>query len=576
MIESSIPIVLRERASLQPHDVAFSYLDFDKDWEGVPDSVTWAGLHRRAVNLADELRACADFGDRVVITAPQGMEYVTGYLGALEANLIAVPLSPPMPSAAGDERVMAVLADAAPRVILTTSAVVDSVRQCLQDIDGPEPTIIELDTVDLDVKRRPDRRREARPDVAYLQYTSGSTRTPAGVMVSHRNLAANFEQMTTHYFAHHGGVAPSGTTVVSWLPFYHDMGLLLGICTPILAGWQTVFTSPVAFLTRPARWMQLLGKHEHPLSGGPNFAFDLAAARTTDADLAGGDLSDVLAIVSGAERVHPATIDRFTRRFAPFGLSDDVIRPSYGLAEATLFVATDAPGAAPTVVAFDPGKLSDGVAERRSTGTRLIGYGNPVFPEVRIVDPESGRECAAGTVGEIWTRGDNVCLGYWEKAEATAHTFGGRIAEPTTGTPADGWLRTGDLGFFSEDELFIVGRLKDLLIVRGRNHYPDDIEATVSAISGGRAAAVAVEQDGTEQLVVLAEVKAPGDDAEARQQLASVVSDVTAAVANTHGLTVADLVPVSRGSLPTTTSGKIRRQKCVEQYRDATLSRIDG
>jgi acyl-CoA synthetase (AMP-forming)/AMP-acid ligase II len=576
VIESSIPAVLRERASLQPHDVAFTYLDFDKDAQGVPDSVTWAGLYRRTVNLADQLRACAEVGDRVVITAPQGMEYVTGFLAALEANLIAVPLSPPMPSAAGDERVKAVLADAQPRIILTTSTAVDGVRQCVKDIDGPEPTIIELDTIDLDARRRPDRRREARPDVAYLQYTSGSTRTPAGVIVSHRNLSTNFEQMTTYFFAHHGGVAPAGTTVVSWLPFYHDMGLLLGICTPILGGWETVFTSPVAFLTRPARWMQQLGSRRRALSAAPNFAFDLAAARTTDADLAGADLSDVLAIMSGAERVHPATVDRFTRRFAQNGLPDNVIRPSYGLAEATLYVATDAPGAAPTVVAFDAEKLSDGVAERSSAGTRLISYGTPDSPAVRIVDPESARECDEGTVGEIWTRGDNVCLGYWNKAEATAHTFGGRIEQPTAGTPAEGWLRTGDLGFISEGELFIVGRLKDLLIVRGRNHYPDDIEATVSAVSGGRVAAIAVEQNGTEQLVIVAEVKDPGGAAEAQQRLDSVVNEVTAAVANTHGLTVADLVPVSRGSLPTTTSGKIRRQKCAEQYLGAGLARIGG
>jgi acyl-CoA synthetase (AMP-forming)/AMP-acid ligase II len=560
VIESSIPAILRERASLQPNDAAFTYVDYDTDAAGAPEALTWSELYRRVGNLADELRGQAQRGDRVLILAPQGMEYVVGYLGSLEANLIAVPLAAPMhPS--GDERIRAVLDDAAPAVILTTSALVDDVVRCVGDCQTP-PAIVAIDRLDLNCRRRPQRRREERPDVAYLQYTSGSTRTPAGVMVSHRNLSANFEQMTANFFADHGKVAPPGTTVVSWLPFYHDMGLLLGICTPILGGWTTVFTSPVAFLTKPARWMQLLGSHQWGLTAAPNFAFDLAAARTTDADMAGADLGNVLAIMSGAERVQPGTVDRFAKRFAPFNLSDSVIRPSYGLAEATLYVATRLPGAAPTVIPFDAEKLSQGVAERGSVGTPLISYGAPASPAVRIVDPESRREVDAGRIGEIWTRGDNVCRGYWNKPDETAGTFDATL----DGEPDQKWLRTGDLGFLSDGELFIVGRLKDLLIVRGRNHYPDDIEATVSAISGGRSAAIAVDHDGTEQLVVVAEAKTDRD----------IVGDVTAAVANAHGLALTELVLVKRGSLPITTSGKIRRQKCVEQYLDASLARLDA
>ncbi|VEG54653.1 acyl-CoA synthetase [Mycolicibacterium aurum] len=560
MSESSIPALVRERASLQPRDVAFTYVDYDQDADGVRTRLTWAELHRRAVNLADELRSCADHGDRALILAPQGIEYIVGFLAALEANLIAVPLSAPLQPAA-DERIQAVLADAAPRVILTTSALVDDVMHSVRRGAGA-PAVVEIDRLDLDARRRADRRREERPDVAYLQYTSGSTRTPAGVMVSHRNLAANFEQMTANFFAHHGGVAPPGTTVVSWLPFYHDMGLLLGICTPILGGWTSVVTSPIAFLTRPARWLQLLGAHQRGLSAAPNFAFDLAAARVSDADMAGCDLGDVLAIMSGAERVQPSTVARFTTRFAPFHLSDKVIRPSYGLAEATLYVATHRPGAAPTVASFHPAQLSEGVAERSPAGTPLVSYGTPTSPAVRIVDPDTRREVTAGEIGEIWTSGDNVCLGYWNKPQETAHTFGGALAD----SPEEEWLRTGDLGFLSDGELFIVGRLKDLLIVRGRNHYPDDIEATVSAISGGRTAAIAVEQDGTEHLVVVAEAKSDRD----------ITGDVTAAVANAHGLTLTELVLVQRGSLPITTSGKIRRQKCVEQYLADALARLDA
>ncbi|MCV7284152.1 AMP-binding protein [Mycolicibacterium wolinskyi] len=576
VIESSIPAVLRERASIQPNDVAFTYMNYDTAWEGVPESLTWSQLHRRAVNLADEIRERAEFGDRAVILAPQGMEYVVGFLGALQANLIAVPLSVPMPGVS-DERVTAVLADATPTVILTTSAIVDDVRPYATSVDGrPAPAIIEIDKLDLDTRRRVTRRREECPELAYLQYTSGSTRIPAGVMVSHLNLATNFEQMTTYFFADHGKVAPPGTSVVSWLPFYHDMGLLLGICAPILGGWETVFTSPIAFLTRPARWMQLLSNRQWGLSAAPNFAFDLAAARTTDEDMAGRDLGNVLAIMSGAERVQPVTVRRFAQRFAPFNLSDTVIRPSYGLAEATLYVATHAPGSSPTVVTFEPEKLSQGQAERADGGTPLISYGTPESPAVRIVDPETRRECGAGSIGEIWTRGDNICLGYWNKTDETAHTFGGRIDNPSDGTPAESWLRTGDLGFISEGELFIIGRLKDLLIVRGRNHYPDDIEATVSAISKGRVAAISVDRDGTEQLVVIIEVKEQGNDPENAGKHEALKTEVTAAIANAHGIGPADLALVSRGSLPITTSGKIRRQKCAELYRTDALTRVDG
>jgi len=578
VIASSIPAVLRERASLQPNDTSFTFIDYESDWDGVTTSLTWGELYRRIVNLADELRQTAELGDRVVILAPQSMEYIIGFLGALQANLIAVPLSTPM-MGAHDERVTAVLRDAAPAVILTTSAIVDNVAPYAIGVDGaPAPRIIELDKIDLDTRRKVKRLRETEPETAYLQYTSGSTRTPAGVMVSHRNLAANYEQMTSYFFPEYGKVAPPGTTVTTWLPFYHDMGLLLGICTPILGGWTTYAISPISFLARPARWIQMMGSHTKALSAAPNFAFDLAAARTTDDDLAGCDLGDVLAIMSGAERVQPATVKRFSQRFARFNLAPRVIRPSYGLAEATLYVATNEAGDGPVVVNFEPEKLTNGQAERTDSGTPLISYGVPESPVVRIVDPDTRSECAAGTVGEIWTHGDNVCTaGYWNKPAETEHTFRGVIENPAAGDPLDNWLRTGDLGFISDGELFIIGRLKDLLIVRGRNHYPDDIEATVSAISKNRTAAISVDIDDAEQLVVIIEVKPKGDnEQEVAENLANLKNEVISAISQAHGINAADLVLAPRGSIPLTTSGKIRRQSCVELYRQNSFTRLDG
>jgi fatty acid CoA ligase FadD28 len=439
------------------------------------------------------------------------------------------------------------------------------------------PAVVEVDLLDLDARQGSSGGAAGGESTAYLQYTSGSTRKPAGVMVSHRNLMANFEQVTAVYFADYGKIPPPDTTIVSWLPFYHDMGLYLGVCGPILTGLPAVLTSPIAFLQRPARWMQSLASNTRAYTAAPNFAFELAARKTTDDDMVGLDLSDVLVITTGSERVHPATLRRFAQRFARFNLREAVIRPSYGLAEATVYAAARAAAEAPVIVRFDSEKLTAGFAERceSGSGTSLVSYGMPESPMIRIVDPETCTERLAGTVGEIWVHGDNVAAGYWRKAQETESTFGGRLVAPSDGTPEGPWLCTGDSGFFFEDELFIIGRIKDLLIVYGRNHSPDDIEATVQEITRSRCVAIAVPAKGVEQLVVIIEVKKPGEPrAEAEDKLAAVQREVISAISNSHGLGVADLVLVSPGSIPITTSGKVRRAACVEQYRHGQFARL--
>lgn len=562
---------------MQPNEPAFTYIDYDHSWDGVEETLTWAQMYRRVKNLAVVLREHASVGDRALILAPQGLEYIVAFLGAMEAGLIAVPLSTPM-AGAHDERVTAVLRDAAPTVLLTTSAVAAEVAPYAQaDPGGVAPTVIEVDALDLDARSGGRLKRETLPDTAYLQYTSGSTRTPAGVMVSNRNLTANFEQMMGGFYSDYDRVPPADSTVVSWLPFYHDMGLLLGVCAPILGGWRTVVMSPLSFLARPARWLQQVGTHPHALTAAPNFAFDLAAARTSDEDLAGCDFGDVLSIMSGAERVHDVTVRRFADRFARFNLRPAVIRPSYGLAEATLYVATRTPGQPPLVAQFEPEKLSAGHAERCGEGTALISYGTPDSPLVRIVEPELRTECPAGTIGEIWVHGENVSAGYWNKPDETEKTFDGTIVDAPADVPTEKWLRTGDLGFISEGELFIIGRMKDLLIIRGRNLYPDDIEASVQVITRGRVAAVAVPDDATETLVVVAEVKNKGEDADAVAELhRTVKGEVASVVSTAHGVAVADVVLVSPGSIPITTSGKTRRSACVQKYREGSFSRVDA
>ncbi len=573
VFETSIPDVLRERASLQPNDPAFTFMDYEQDWDGVPETLTWSQLYRRTSNVAHELGRSASSGDRAVILAPQGLEYIVAFLGALQAGLIAVPLSAPT-GGVHDERVDSVLQDTSPSVILTTSSVVGNVAEYVEARnEGSTPSVIEIDALDLDSHAASDGD-GSRSDIAYLQYTSGSTRRPAGVMISYENVLTNFQQWVQAYFADSG----MDMTVVSWLPFYHDMGLVAGIFKPVLAGVHAVLMSPVAFLQRPARWMQLMATHRRAVTAGPNFAYELAVRKTTDEDMAGLDLGDVVAFISGSERIHAATLRRFSERFAKFNLDHTMLRPSYGLAEAVLYVATSSSGQPPRIVRFDPDALSAGRAEHcAGGGTPLVGYELPPSPVVRIVDPETATECPDRTTGEIWVHGANVASGYWGKTEETQHTFRAKLVNPSTGTPEEPWLRTGDLGFVSDGELFVMGRIKDLLIVYGRNHSPDDIEATIQEITRGRCVAIAVPDKETEKLVAIIEFKKNGDSAEvAAEKLLAVKRKVASAISNSHGLGVADLVVVAPGSIPITTSGKVRRAACVEQYRQNQFARLDA
>jgi long chain fatty acid CoA FadD26 len=414
--------------------------------------------------------------------------------------------------------------------------------------------------------------------MALLQYTSGSTRQPAGVMVTHRNIIANLEQVFSDYFEDFGKFPPPETSPVSWLPLYHDMGLLLGIFAPVAAGLPATLMSPIAFLQKPARWMQELASHTKSFSAAPNFAYELAARRTSDDDLAGLSMADVLCLISGSERIHAGTVRRFNQRFSFVNLPDSALRPSYGLAEATLYVASTPPGHSAEAVRFDAEKLSAGHAKRceSDAGVEIVGVGAPRASTLRIVDRETRIEKPAGMIGEIWLHGDNVAAGYWRNQEASAHTFGAELAQPSPGTPAGPWLRTGDLGVMSDGELFIVGRIKDLLIVDGRNHYPDDIEATIQEITGGRAAAISVPDDQSERLIAIAEIKRRGSsDEEVRHKLHSVKGAVASAVSKMHSIRVADLVLVPPGSLPITTSGKVRRSECAERYRKDEFTRLD-
>ena len=570
-ITMTLPALLRHQATTHGDTPAFTFMDGAVLGTGHPETLTWNQLYRRVLSLAGELRRTATKGDRVAILAPQGLDYVVAFYASLQAGMIAVPLSVPM-FGVHDQRVESALADSTPSVLLTTSAAVADVNKYANPHAGrPAPTVLEVDIIDVDLTRALDETDDSRHGPAYLQYTSGSTRTPAGVIVSHQNVTSNIEQVVADCYDG-PGTLPEDTTFVSWLPFFHDMGLIMGVCCPLVSGRSSVLMSPRAFLSKPASWMQLAATSTGCYSGAPNFAFDLVARRTSDADMAGLDLSSVRVILSGAERVHSATVRRFVDRFAPFGLKEGVVRPAYGLAEATVYVATRQASDTVRTARFALQDLAAGVARRCEPGpegsTELVSYGPPRAYPIRIVDSETGIEQPAGTIGEIWVRGDNVALGYWRKPEQTTRVFRARINHPSEGTPAGPWLRTGDLGVVSNGELFVMGRFKDLLIVDGSNHYPEDIEATIREITGGRVAAIAVEDEASENLVAIVELKpAP--------QLESVKHEVADAVWKLHNLKMGDLVLVSPGTIPITTSGKIRRSSCAEIYREGEFRRLD-
>ena len=576
--ETHIPTLLANLERDKPDEPAYTFIDYDVDPAGYRETVTWSQLRNRVRVVAAELATCASPGDRVAILAPQSLEYIVGFYGALEAGLIAVPLPVPM-FGVHDERVSAALRDSAPAAILTTTAAVGDIASSIKGLGGKPPVVIEIDALDLDSEPVSAPGATAHTKIAFLQYTSGSTRTPAGVMVTHANAVSNMRQMADDTFALTGGNAPEGLNLVSWMPFYHDLGLLGTVIYPLVLGVPTVHMSPMAFLAKPARWMQELAKVPVGFTGGPNFAYELAVRRTSDEDMAGLTLGNVHTFCFGAERIHAATLRRFVDRFAKFDLNPAALRPGYGLAEASVYLTSNTPGTPPPTPRFDYTKLAAGTAEPSGAegGVELVSCGVPRACTVRIVDPETQTENPEGKVGEIWTHGPNVAAGYWHNQQATEATFGGKLVNPTPGTPQGPWLMTGDLGVISGGELYIVGRIKDLLIVDGRNHYPDDIEATVQEITGGRVAAVSIPNSQSEQLVTIVEFKNKGgSDEEILDRLTEVRRKVTAALSKAHGLVGGDLVLVSPGAIPITTSGKIRRSSCVEIYQRDGFDRLDA
>lgn len=580
----SVISTLRDRATTTPSDEAFVFMDYDTKTGDQIDRMTWSQLYSRVTAVSAYLISYGRHADRrrtAAISAPQGLDYVAGFLGALCAGWTPVPLPEPLGSLRDKRTGLAVL-DCAADVVLTTSQAETRVRATIATHGASVTTpVIALDTLDEPSGDNCDLDSQLSDWSSYLQYTSGSTANPRGVVLSMRNVTENVDQIIRNYFRHEGGAPRLPSSVVSWLPLYHDMGLMVGLFIPLFVGCPVILTSPEAFIRKPARWMQLLAKHQAPFSAAPNFAFDLAVAKTSEEDMAGLDLGHVNTIINGAEQVQPNTITKFLRRFRPYNLMPAAVKPSYGMAEAVVYLATTKAGSPPTSTEFDADSLARGHAElstfETERATRLIRYhSDDKEPLLRIVDPDSNIELGPGRIGEIWIHGKNVSTGYHNADDAlNRDKFEASIREASAGTPRSPWLRTGDLGFIVGDEFYIVGRMKDLIIQDGVNHYPDDIETTVKEFTGGRVAAFSVSDDGVEHLVIAAEVRTEhGPDKVTIMDFSTIKRLVVSALSKLHGLHVTDFLLVPPGALPKTTSGKISRAACAKQYGANKLQRV--
>lgn len=563
MAVSTFAAVLDIRADASPDRVLYTFL---RDGEVESGNLTFRELRQRATALAVHLTSLNASGDRAILLYPQGLEFIVSFFACLYAGVIAVPVSLP-----SRKRGLAILqriaSDSGAKWILSTRALLDQLR----DDIGTDPVLGALSCVDTEASlgaASAASTRQVEPDaLALLQYTSGSTGSPQGVAVTHKNLVANHRQ-AQQSFGH-----DESTVMVSWLPMFHDMGLGT-VLAALWCGGRCVLMSPQAFLQHPKRWLRVISDYRGTSSGGPDFAYDLCARRVIGDDTKGLDLSSWRVAYNGSEPVRAATMERFSRAFAHCGFRDEAFHPVYGLAESTLFVSSENPESPPFVQVFSNRGLAIGQPEplsKTQPGVALVSCGHPWSgTEIAIVDPESHQELKEARVGEIWLRGVSVAAGYWGKEAETQAVF-----RAVTSEGKGPFLRTGDLGFVSDRRLFVTGRHKDLIIIRGLNHYPQDIEDSVSIAHPGfvprGCAAFSIDGAVGELLVIVQEVSrvALHDlDAEA------MFRAIRGSVADDHGLQVHAIVLVKPSTVPRTTSGKIRHKTCRAAFLDDSLERV--
>jgi acyl-CoA synthetase (AMP-forming)/AMP-acid ligase II len=565
---TSLIDVLRTRAQTRPDAVAYTFLECG---EQVGHTLVWSTLDRRARALGAAIAARVDPGARVLILLPPGIDFASAFFGVLYAGAIAIPTYPPAGARVDriSRRVRGMVADAGVTLVLSCTAL----HARMATIESMVPELAGVPW--LDIEDVADDEAEAWRDpmvassaIALLQYTSGSTAAPRGVMVSHANLLHNLalgDRLAAY--------RPDCVSV-SWLPVNHDMGLINGVLQGAYSGCPTIQMAPVAFLQRPLRWLQAISRFGATHSGGPNFAYDLCAQRVSDEDREGLDLSAWRLAYNGSEPVRRATLEHFMRVFGPCGFHWTAFRPGYGLAESTLLV-TSAPAGSPPVfhaAAAEPARGA-AAAPRRCASWVSCGVSTGAM-RIRIVDAVTRQRRQDGEVGEIWVAGDSVALGYWNKPRESEATFRAFVA----GSGEGPFLRTGDLGCISHGHLFVTGRIKDILIVRGVKHYPQDIELTAErsdpTVRPGGCAAFAVDCGGEERVAIVAEIEPRFRSAAETTGGMSTISAMRRAVTDAHQIALHAIALVPAGALPKTTSGKLQRFLCRDGFLDGTLDAI--
>lgn len=564
----NFPELLHKLAQSDPDRVIYHFLGSE---DGVEGNLTLAELDRRARQVAAKLVGEGFQGSRALMLYPPGLDFIVGLFGAFYAGVVAVPVFLPRKNRTAD-RVRSIADNAEAACVLTRQ---DSLTRLGWFVDqaadlgslpwfATDHTDGNEELADADIHIEPN-------DLAVLQYTSGSTGTPRGVMLTHANLLRNCRTICTGFAASRFDIA------ASWLPTYHDMGLVGGVLTPMAMGAETYLMSPMAFLQRPVRWLEMISRYRVTVSGAPNFAYELCLQRVTEEDLRGLDLSTWRLAYNGAEPIRASTLDAFARRFAPVGFHRDALYACYGMAESTLLVTGTKNGKVPLFRELRRDALEQGGrAEIAMPGedqvSTLVSCGTPpIGSEVslRIVNPSTGEICGESCVGEIWVSSPSVGKGYWRRPDDTETTFGATLP----GNPGKKYLRTGDLGFLMDGELYVTGRIKDMIIVRGVNHYPQDIELTVERadprLRPGACAAFSVTKRDQEHLVIVCEVRRTLDDA--AEHLQSLFAAIRGEISRKHDLAVEAIVLIRNGSIPKTSSGKIQRSECRSAFLEGNL-----
>ncbi|WP_157729484.1 non-ribosomal peptide synthetase [Tumebacillus algifaecis] len=565
----SLVELLGHRANEQPERTAYVFLLEN----GREERCSYGELDAQARGVAANLQQSQHVGERALLLFPPGLDYLYAFFGCLYAGVLPVPAYPPR-SNGHFTRLQAIVTDADATVALTTPAILQEVQSRLSDLPAlaglnwMAPTREAAHALHSQWQPVP----VERESLAFLQYTSGSTALPKGVMLTHGNLMHNLHLMETKF-----GTTPDSRCVI-WLPPYHDMGLIGGILQPLYTGYPVTLMAPVDFIQKPLRWLELISKTGATISGGPNFAYDLCVQKIGPTQREALDLSSWEVAFSGAEPVRAATLSRFTQAFAPSGFRESAFFPCYGLAEGTLFAAGGHKAIGPVVRSFDADSLLENqavVATEPKEHDRVLvssGRAKESGQRLAIVDPLSGRSCSDGQVGEIWVSGPSIAKGYWKREEQTADVFGAKLQGDRVGQ--DTFLKTGDLGFVLDGELYVTGRMKDLLILRGRNYYPQDLEQTVQqshpAVQNSNGAAVGIEVDGEERLVIVQEV----ERSHRRSNLSEVAELIRKQISLEHSLQAHAIVLLRPMSIPKTTSGKVQRHACREQFMNGTLEEL--